>query len=98
MGEDADVDVVGAADEAIERRAAKPLPPAFLAAVSDEDLGDAVLAREFEDGFDGILAIQNFQASTGGARECEVAIESGLIFGREVGLADVGDGKIAMEA
>src|ERR1039457_6636486 len=79
MGEHADVDVVGAADQAIEWSAGKPLPPFLAGAVAHENLRDAAFARKIEDGVDGIFSIQKLDVSLCVARDGKIPVERGLI-------------------
>ena len=67
MGEDADIDAFGGADEAVKVAAEGAFPPTVAAAVADVDLGDAALAGEAENRIDRVFAIKLGDFGTLGA-------------------------------
>ena len=58
MRKDADVEVFGVANQAVEKAAGQPGTPRPAEIVADEQLRDAVRVRIVEDGRDRILSLE----------------------------------------
>ena len=91
VGEEADVEIFGGVDQLFDGTA-------LALRVAEEELGDALLMRELEQGVGEIAALQAMHFRADFAREGEVLVETGAVRGVQVGLFDVGGEQGAVEA
>src|SRR4029079_9420756 len=87
--EDADVEAVDPANEAIQQAAGDTAPPRAPKVVADVELRDVALPGELEDGGDRIVAVEDRDLGVLRARQHDVARERRPILRGEVRLAHV---------
>src|SRR5205823_12166791 len=75
VGENADVNALGLANQAVDKAASQAMPPAFVAAVSDENLGDTVSAGKVHDRVNRIFSVQEFDMSVQLPRHGQVGLK-----------------------
>ncbi len=79
----ANIDALRIHDEAFDGIVLPSAYPTGLLAVTDEDLGDSMLAGEFEDRRGGCLGVKNIHVGIRFARALQVEIYGFLIFGAD---------------
>src|ERR1017187_2741795 len=89
VGEEADVEILGGVDQLFDRTA-------VALRVAEEELGDALVAGELEEGIGEIAALQTVHLGVDFARQRKVAIETGTIGVVQGGLFHVGHEQGAM--
>src|SRR5581483_8616217 len=89
LGEDTNVDAIGVADQAIERRSAQAVAPAAPQVMPDEYLRHAALVRILENGLDRVLAFQRLDLRLLRPGERQVPLQGEPILLREVALHHV---------
>jgi hypothetical protein len=97
MGENADVDALGVADESIERCATDASAPTAAEVVADKDLRDAMKLGVVENHTNGVLAVQDLDMRMLSASQRHVSFKGHSIFGGEILLSHVHREQLTMK-
>src|SRR5262249_49474615 len=96
--EDPYVHALGGSNQLLDGIPEEPIAPVSAQAMAGEDLGDALAARKFNDGAGRVSAPKYRHTGARLARGSQVAVDGGSVVRGEVGLADIDDKELPVEA